>query len=89
MQGAICSANCSLDVRPLRRQSEFCLVFAPKLAAGPDLSLGPDPGVTPSCHLAIQVSLGLVKQMGEELPQNIILEQAVVAWLTNTATFQG
>lgn len=34
--------------------------------------------VTPSCHLDIQVSLGLVMQMEEELPQNIILEQAVV-----------
>lgn len=33
-------------------------------------------GVTPSCHLDSQESLGLVKQMGEELPQNKILEQA-------------
>lgn len=37
------------------------------------------PGVTPGCHLDIQLSLGLVKQTGEELPQNITLEQAVVA----------
>lgn len=35
--------------------------------------------VTPGCHLDIQVSLGLVKKKEEELPQNISLEQAVLA----------
>lgn len=35
-------------------------------------------GVTPSCHLDSQESLGLVKQMGEELPLDKILEQAGV-----------
>lgn len=78
MQGAVFSANCSLGVRLLRQQSEFCLVFALKLAMLLIWDQTSFTGVTPSCHLDIQVSLGLVKQTGEELPQNLILEQAMV-----------